>query len=125
VPDDPSWFASQIALKRANSFGCWGFGFHPEVCADAFRPGYGESPADGSPRFDNGDRVVRGGAAELYPWQDCGEWQLLLSAMRTSTSSWEFQIHVRPALSVVVVSREKQKKKKTEEEEEEGKGNET
>ncbi|MEV4386168.1 hypothetical protein AB0J68_10760 [Micromonospora sp. NPDC049580] len=34
------------------------------------------------PRTGDGPRTVRGGAADLYPWQGCDEWLLLLSATR-------------------------------------------
>ncbi|MDT0532127.1 hypothetical protein RM555_24320 [Micromonospora sp. DSM 115977] len=37
--------------------------------------------ADARPRTGDGPRTVRGGAANVYPWQGCDEW-LLLSATR-------------------------------------------
>lgn len=45
----------------------------------------------------DGPRVVRGGAGDLYPWQACDEWLLLLSATRD-----EFQnfTAVRPGAPV-------------------------
>jgi formylglycine-generating enzyme required for sulfatase activity len=32
--------------------------------------------------FGDGPRAIRGGAADVYPWQGCDEWLLLLSASR-------------------------------------------
>jgi len=44
--------------------------------------GFAGAPADGRPRIGDGPRTVRGGAADLYPWQGCDEWLLLLPTTR-------------------------------------------
>ena len=102
VPDE-AWFEATAGgeAEIANAFGCWGFGLQPEVCADAWHDSYDGAPNDGLPRFGNGPRVTRGGAAMLYPWQQVGEWQLLCSAVRTPSVHWEFELSVRPVLSIV------------------------
>lgn len=101
VPDR-AWFLE--TRKRgpglANPFGCWGFGLQPEYCADAWFPTHEDAPVDATPRFGEGPRVSRGGAATLYPWQQIGEWQLLLNAVRTPSVHWEFHAAVRPTLGI-------------------------
>lgn len=102
VPDEPSWFVEtrRLGLKGANPFGLWGFGYEPELCADVYVGSHDDCPLDGSPRQGQGDRVVRGGAAQLYPWQDTGEWHMLLSAFRMPQSAWEFVIALRFVLGI-------------------------
>jgi formylglycine-generating enzyme required for sulfatase activity len=59
-----------------NAFGLAAMGSLTELCADRYGIGYAEpAPADAP-------LVVRGGAVDLSPWQDCGEWLLALSASR-------------------------------------------
>ncbi|MBL0218947.1 MAG: hypothetical protein IPQ07_34395 [Myxococcales bacterium] len=84
IPSSAKIFAAQRALgaKGANPFGLWGFGFEPEVCADAWADTLDDVPRDGTPRRGAGDRVVRGGAAQRYPWQGSDEWHLLVTAFR-------------------------------------------
>jgi formylglycine-generating enzyme required for sulfatase activity len=65
-----------------NPFGVAAMGSANEICADVWIPGFVDAPADGRPRMGEGPRTVRGGAADLYPWQGCDEWLLLLSATR-------------------------------------------
>jgi len=65
-----------------NAFGLAGMGSANEICADVWIPGFAGAPADAQPRAGDGPRVVRGGAADVYPWQGCDEWLLLLSATR-------------------------------------------
>jgi hypothetical protein len=89
--------------KRMNPFGCWGFGMQPEVCADAYVPNYEGAPRDATPRWGDGPRVARGGAAMLYPWQAVGEWQLLCNAIRASSGPWEFEVSTRPVVGVIPV----------------------
>jgi hypothetical protein len=103
LPDDATWFTRTRAkgAKGANRFGLWGFGFQPEVCADAFATGHAALPTDGAPVRGAGPRVVKGGAAALYPWQACGEWQLLLSAMRSPQTTWEYGVGLRFVIGVV------------------------
>ncbi|NYF57999.1 formylglycine-generating enzyme family protein [Micromonospora purpureochromogenes] len=65
-----------------NAFGLAAMGSASEICADVWIPGFAGAPADAQPRTGDGPRTVRGGAADLYPWQGCDEWLLLLSATR-------------------------------------------
>ena len=72
----------QRTAAAENRFGLAGFGSATELCADVWLPGYAQAPADARPRTGEGPRAVRGGAADVYPWQGCDEWLLLLSAGR-------------------------------------------
>jgi hypothetical protein len=101
VPDE-EWFlrTSEAGEAEANPFGLWGFGLQPELCADRWHPSYVDASTDAAPRWGPGPRVARGGAAMLYPWQQCGEWQLLCSAVRSPASHWKYEVQVRPALGV-------------------------
>ena len=74
----------------------------PELCADRWRPDYRGAPLDGAPVCGPGPRAVRGGAAMVHPWQACGEWQLLLTAMRSSQAAWEFFVALRPVIGLRV-----------------------
>ena len=65
-----------------NAFGLAAMGSAAEICADVWIPGFVGAPADARPRTGDGPRAVRGGAADLYPWQGCDEWLLLLAATR-------------------------------------------
>jgi formylglycine-generating enzyme required for sulfatase activity len=66
-----------------NAFGLAGLGSVTELCADAYRDGYAHAPADATPyRVEGVAPVVRGGAADSSPWQVCGEWLSMLSAVR-------------------------------------------
>lgn len=101
IPDD-GYFGEIFdgGADIANPFGCWGFGLEPEVCADAWHGSYDGSPATAAPWWGPGDRVVRGGAAQLYPWQDCGEWHLLCSAFRTSAEVSPYAVSARPVVGI-------------------------
>jgi formylglycine-generating enzyme required for sulfatase activity len=88
--------------EAPNRFGLRVLGLYPEVCADAAGP-YESAPVDGAPRRGTAARVVRGGAAWVYPWQACGEWQLLCNAVRTSSKTWDDQVAMRVALGVRLV----------------------
>lgn len=98
------WFVetNELGAGAANDFGLWGFGARPEVCADLFLPDYTTVPVDGSPAVGVGARVARGGADELFPWQECGEWHLLLTAMRGSVDAWEFSVAARPVIGLTL-----------------------
>ncbi|MEE6261065.1 formylglycine-generating enzyme family protein [Plantactinospora sonchi] len=65
-----------------NAFGLAAMGSAGELCADVWIPGFTDAPTDARPRTGDGPRTVRGGAADLSPWQGCDEWLLLLSAVR-------------------------------------------
>ena len=72
-----------------NRFGFVDMGAWPEVVAGLWSIG-SEKPA----------RALRGGAAMCYPGQDCGEWTLMLCALRTSAESFEGMLHVRPLMEI-------------------------
>jgi formylglycine-generating enzyme required for sulfatase activity len=65
-----------------NRYGLAAIGSLGEACADVFVDGYEGAPVDGTPRTGDGPRVVRGGAADLSPWQGCNEWLAMISAAR-------------------------------------------
>jgi formylglycine-generating enzyme required for sulfatase activity len=89
----------QVCLSAANAFGLVSMGAVPEVCADAWHSTFHGAPTDGSPWIGGVDRVVRGGAAEVFPWQGYGEWLLLASAKRSSRSA-KVPTALRPARSL-------------------------
>jgi formylglycine-generating enzyme required for sulfatase activity len=72
----------QRTAAAENAFGLAAMGSANEICDDVWIPGFVDAPADARPRTGDGPRAVRGGAADLYPWQGCDEWLLLLSATR-------------------------------------------
>ncbi len=102
VPVEAAYFRETSAAgpKGGNAFRMWGFGIEPELCADVMSETHDGLPLDGSPRRGDGPRVVRGGAGQLFPWQDTGEWHLMLSAMRVSQRMWEFEIALRYVLGI-------------------------
>ncbi|MFI8294184.1 formylglycine-generating enzyme family protein [Streptomyces sp. NPDC085614] len=102
VPDTTEWLrqTTGLGLRGTNPFGLWGFGLQPETCADLYHRDHQGLPVDGSPRRGSGPRIVKGGAAQLYPWQGCGEWHLLLSAMRTPQTAWEFTLALRYTIGI-------------------------
>ncbi|MBM2620512.1 SUMF1/EgtB/PvdO family nonheme iron enzyme [Actinoplanes sp. LDG1-06] len=76
-------FASEARTAEAeNAFGLAAMGSANEICADVWIPGFAGAPSTAEPRTGDGPRAVRGGAADLSPWQGCDEWLLLLSATR-------------------------------------------
>ncbi|MFG3215351.1 formylglycine-generating enzyme family protein [Streptomyces tendae] len=76
-------FADEDRTTAAeNAFGLAAMGSANEICADVWIPHFTNAPADAHPRTGDGPRVVRGGGGDLYPWQGCDEWLLLLSATR-------------------------------------------
>jgi formylglycine-generating enzyme required for sulfatase activity len=81
----------------SNAFGLHGYGLYPERCADAWHEHYKGAPTDGSPWLGPGPRTVRGGAANCYPWQGCGEWNVMLCAFRMSDHAAEFGSALRLA----------------------------
>jgi formylglycine-generating enzyme required for sulfatase activity len=92
----------------SNAFGIHGYGLYPERCADAWLEHYKGAPADGSPRLGPGPRVVRGGAANCYPWQGCGEWNVMLCAFRMSDHAAEFGSTLRLARSLASLPQDQQ-----------------
>ncbi len=78
-----------------NPFGLAAMGSLTELCADVYRAGYGHAPADGDPYDGEGSRAARGGAADVSPWQGCGEWLLMLSAARGEQDMF---VSVRPVV---------------------------
>jgi formylglycine-generating enzyme required for sulfatase activity len=87
------------AVVRAgeNPFGLAAMGSLGEVCADVYLSGYAGAPTDARPRLGDGPRVVRGGAADMSPWQECGEWLTMLSAARAEQ---DMVTALRPALDL-------------------------
>ncbi|MGW7565696.1 formylglycine-generating enzyme family protein [Streptomyces tendae] len=76
-------FADEDRTTAAeNAFGLAAMGSANEICADVWIPHFTNAPTDARPRTGDGPRVVRGGGGDLYPWQGCDEWLLLLSATR-------------------------------------------
>ena len=104
VPDHAAWFVetTKLGVKTANHFGLWGFGLEPELCADAWFETLDDIPRDATPRPGDGPRAVRGGAAQLYPWQETGEWHMLLSAFRLPSTAWEFTVALRFVLGIAI-----------------------
>jgi formylglycine-generating enzyme required for sulfatase activity len=91
-------FADEERTAAAeNAFGLAAMGSANEICADVWIPDFADAPPDARPRTGDGPRVARGGAGDLYPWQGCDAWLLLLSATR-----YEFQdfTAVRPVAPV-------------------------
>jgi formylglycine-generating enzyme required for sulfatase activity len=84
----------------SNAYGLHGYGLYPERCADAWQEHHNDAPTDGSPRLGPGPRVIRGGAADCYPWQGCGEWNVMLCAFRMSDHAAEFGSALRLARSL-------------------------
>ncbi|MFM9698960.1 formylglycine-generating enzyme family protein [Streptomyces europaeiscabiei] len=82
-------FADEERTAAAeNAFGLAAMGSANEVCADVWIPHFTDAPADARPRTGDGPRVVRGGGGDLYPWQGCDEWLLLLSATRDESQDF-------------------------------------
>jgi hypothetical protein len=79
-----------------NPFGLAAMGSAFERCADAYRVGYGHAPVDGTAYRGEGSPVVRGGGADMSPWQGCGEWLAMLSAGRSEQGMFAA---VRPAVT--------------------------
>ena len=82
LPDDEEledWLTLDFGqgYGKANAFGLYGL-FVGEWCVDLFTESYDSSVALDN---KNGVRVVRGGGAYFWPWQD-EEWVWCMSAMR-------------------------------------------
>lgn len=91
-------FADEERTASAeNAFGLAAMGSANEICADVWIPHFTDAPADARPRTGDGPRVVRGGGGDLYPWQGCDEWLLLLSATRDASHDFTA---VRPVASM-------------------------
>jgi hypothetical protein len=71
-----------------NRFGFVDMGAWPEVVAGMCS--YAAKPT----------RALRGGAAMCYPGQDCGEWTLMLCAIRVAAESFAGLLHVRPLMEI-------------------------
>ncbi len=102
IPDEDSieGMLADDSESTSNAFGIHGYGLYPERCADAWHENYQSAPTDGSAWDGPGPRVVRGGAANCYPWQATGEWNLMLCAFRMSDHAAEFGATLRPARSI-------------------------
>jgi formylglycine-generating enzyme required for sulfatase activity len=97
LPDDATIEAMLADEDGAthNAFGLHGYGLYPELCADHWHEHYRGAPDDGAPWPGAGMHVVRGGAGDCYPWQACGEWNLMLCAMRMTERAAEFGASIR------------------------------
>ena len=97
VPDDGA-IEAMLADEDGsthNALGLHGYGLYPELCADHWHSHYRGAPDDGAPWLGSGMHVVRGGAADCYPWQGCGEWNLMLCAMRMNDHAAEYGASLR------------------------------
>ena len=65
----------------ANCFGLVGMAVG-EWCEDSYRPDYSNTLDNDFSGVQEPPYVVRGGAAMAWPWQDCDEWIMCMSAMR-------------------------------------------
>ena len=83
VIPDKKWMKD--VKKQFNAFQLREFGLHAEVCTDVWLPMH--QATDDKPVLGKGPRACRGGAAELAPWQNTGEWHLLCTAHRYSSES--------------------------------------
>jgi hypothetical protein len=82
-------------------FGFVDLGASAELCADAWQPTHEGASPGGAPRPPHGkDRVVRGGAANCYPWQDCAEWTMLLCGARGPVGDNDGLLALRPAMTL-------------------------
>jgi formylglycine-generating enzyme required for sulfatase activity len=97
IPDENTIEAMLADADGAthNAFGLYGYGLYPELCADSWREHYKGAPDDGSAWRGSSMLVVRGGAADCYPWQGAGEWNMLLCAFRQNDRAAEFGAAVR------------------------------
>jgi len=101
--NEPVGDEALAALEEpTGAFGLVALGLYPELCADSWHDGYEGAPTDGTPRPGGLPLVVRGGASWVHPWQACGEWQLLLCAVRSTSSGWSDQAAARWALGIDV-----------------------
>ncbi len=100
IPDGSEWIGTydddEENDKYSNGFGLVDMGAFAEVCTDNWHPNYENAPSDGSSwSGDSENRIVRGGAANIYPWQDCGEWLLMISANRATDVECEYGCNIR------------------------------
>ncbi|MBW2456204.1 MAG: hypothetical protein JRI68_16920 [Deltaproteobacteria bacterium] len=85
----------------ANAFGLEGMGALAELCADGWQPNHAGARRVSSVRSPNKrPRVARGGAAEVFPWQDVAEWMTMLAAFRSSSREHDGFLRIRPACSL-------------------------
>lgn len=87
----------QRTAAAENPFGIAAMGSANEICADVWMPHFTDAPKDARPRTGHGPRAVRGGAGDIYPWQGCDEWLLLLSATRNEIQDFTAVRPVAPA----------------------------
>lgn len=85
-----AFFDTELCLEAANAFGLVGLCVG-EWCSDSYQKNYQHAPNNDQPIMGPPPYVVRGGAARLYPWQDCGEWKLCMSAYRQSSDTLQFK----------------------------------
>ncbi|MEO7093791.1 MAG: SUMF1/EgtB/PvdO family nonheme iron enzyme [Polyangiales bacterium] len=98
-------FPHGTSIPRSPSTGENPFGFVDlsatcEVCADGAVASLEGIPNNGVARPASEHRIVRGGAANCYPWQDCGEWALMACAHRGTMEQESGLLAIRPAMSL-------------------------
>lgn len=80
----------QRCREAANPFGLVGLSVG-EWCADSFYQDYCYATGTDLPVIGGSPYVARGGAAIAWPWQECDEWIMCLSAMREQ-SDFEYPL---------------------------------
>ncbi len=76
-------FDDEATINEAsNRFGLAGLQVG-EFCEDSWHDNYKGAPTDGFAWLGSYHHVYRGGSAQAWPWQGCGEWLMTPSAMRT------------------------------------------
>jgi formylglycine-generating enzyme required for sulfatase activity len=81
---------SKMCREAANPFGLVGMSVG-EWCEDSYRLDYSDASGDDLPVSGGPPYVVRGGAAMAWPWQECDEWVMCMSAMREE-SEFEYPL---------------------------------
>lgn len=79
------WDFSDLSKVQRNRFGLAGL-FSGEWCSDFYRPDH----SDISERTE--ERVIKGGGAYFWPWQDCGEWVWCMPAIRMPSSDLDEKV---------------------------------
>jgi formylglycine-generating enzyme required for sulfatase activity len=80
----------EACREAANPFGLVGLSVG-EWCEDSYRPDYSHASGHDLPVVGRPPYVARGGAAIAWPWQECDEWIMCLSAMREQ-SDFEYPL---------------------------------
>jgi len=76
-----------VCREAANPFGLVGMAVG-EWCEDSYRCDYSDASGNDLPVIGGSPYVVRGGAAFVWPWQNCGEWITCVSAVRQAAEEY-------------------------------------